>query len=210
MKLQKDISIFSGCISILALGMSYVFWCRNSEYLCNLCIGLFSSGILACSIAAITYFGERNRAILALYRGCYRFIEQINLNLRPDNRIGIETVRENFARMKESYNVDVYCFVNELSIMCKHSKLRKIIMDIWESARNVYLIILDDDDKIMQFYMGEISENDISNYKFKYLDSESVSWVKKLQKSLDELRYYMNYYNSRKEKRNLEETDNAD
>ena len=102
--------------------------------------------------------------------------------------------------MKESYHLDVYYYVNELAIMCKRSKLRKIVMDIWNATRNIYLIILDDDNEILQFYMGDISVEDLKNYKYKYTGPESVSNVEKLQKSLDELRIHMNYYNSRKEK----------
>lgn len=210
MRLQRDISLFSGSISIIALVLSYIFWFRNSDYFYNLCMGLFSSGILVCAVATVTYFNERNKAVLSLYRGCFRFMKQLNLNLRPNNQIELETVRENFARIEESYNIDIYYFVNELSILCKHSTLRRIVMDIWESARNIYLIVMNDNNKIMQFYVGDISLDDIANYRFQYVGPESVSYIKKLQKSLDELRVHMNYYNARKEKQNAGGENNAD
>lgn len=194
MKLQKRISTLSEIISIVAIAMSYVFWCNGCDFFYNICVGLFSSGILVWAVALITYFNERNKMILSLYRGCYNFIEHLNSNLRPNNRIAIETVKDNFSRMIQSYKIDIYYYICELSKMRKGSKLYKTIMDIGESTRNIYLLILDDNEKVMQYYLGEITMNEFSNYKFRYLDTESVSWIDKLQKSLDELSDRMNYF----------------
>lgn len=40
----------------------------------------------------------------------------------------------------------------------------------------------------------------MKSYQLKYTGHESIAYIEKLQKALDELRYHMNYYNSKKDK----------
>ena len=208
MKLQKRISIWSGAISLVSLILSAVFYCYDFSYLCNVFVGLFSSGILICVTAIVTYFSERNKAVFSLYSGCYQFMKQLNSNLTPDSTIAIEDIKNNFSAMMDSYSVDIYYYVCELSGLWKGSKLHKIIMAIWEAARKIYLLVLDDNSQVMEFYLGDISKQDLLGYKFKYVNNESIGYVKDLQSALDDLRYHMNYYNSRKKKQ--EEPAHAD
>ena len=208
MKLQKRIAIWAGIISLVSLTLSAGFNYFDFSYLCNVFFGLFSSGILICVIAIITYFSERNKTVLSLYNGCYRFMKQLNLNLTPDKTVAIEDVKSNLAAMMDSYSVDIYYYVCELSGLWKGSKLHKIITAIWEAARNIYLLISDDNSQVMEFYLGDISKQDLLNYKFKYVSDESLKYVMGLQKAVDDLRYHMNYYNCRQEKQ--EEPAHAD
>lgn len=199
MKLQKRISIWSGAISLVSLILSAVFYYYDLSYPCNVFVGLFSSGILICVTAIVTYFSERNKTVLSLYNGCYRFMKQLNSNLRPDSRVALEDVKNNLSAMMDSYSVDIYYYVCELSGLWKKSKLHKIIMAIWEASRNIYMLISEDNDQVMKFYLGDISEQELSNYKFKYVSDKSIKYVTDLQKAVDDLRYHMNYYNCRKE-----------
>ena len=112
-------------------------------------MGLFSSGVLVCAVSIISYFHERNKSVLALYNGCFNFMNELNQNLRHNNRIAIDTVKDNFSHMMRSYDVDIYYYVCELSKIRKQSKLYKVVMNIWESSRNIYLIIMDDNNQIM-------------------------------------------------------------
>lgn len=208
MKLQKQISLGSGTIAIGSLGLSIVCNYYGCSFLCNIFVGLFSSGILVFATALFAYFSERNKTILSLYRGCHRFMEQLNLNLTPDGEVPVKDIKNNLSAMQNSYSVDIYYYVCELSNLRKRSKLYRIIMAIWEASRNIYLLILDDSSQIMNFYLGDISQQDLSNYKFKYVGDESIKHIADLQKALDDLRYHMNYYNSKKEQQ--EEQADAD
>lgn len=198
MKLQKRISIWAGIISFASLALSIGFNLYGYSYISNVFVGLFSSGILMCVTSLLTYFSERNKTILSLYRGCYRFFNQLNSNLTPDGKASIDNVKENLSKMIDSYQTDIYYYICELSGIRKHSKLNKVIMSIWEAAQNIYLLVVDDNEQIMKFYLGDISKKDILDYKFKYVGSESINYTKDLQKSLDDLRYHMNYYNCKK------------
>lgn len=198
MKLQKRIAIWAGIISLVSLALSAGFNYFDFSYLCNVFVGLFSSGILICITAIITYFSERNKAILSLYRGCYNFMQRLNLNLTPNNEIALKEVKSNLSAMMESYNVDIYYYVCELSGLWKKSKLYKIVMAIWEASWHIYMLISEDNDQVMKFYLGDISKQDIQNYKFKYVRDDSLKHITELQKAVDDLRYHMNYYNCRK------------
>lgn len=199
LKLQKRISIWSGALSFISFILSAIFSIYGFSFLCSVFVGLFSSGILICFTAIITYFSERDKSVLSLYNGCYRFMKQLNQNLAPDGRVVLGDVKNNLSMMMDSYSVDIYYYVCELSGLWKRSKLYKIVMAIQEASRNIYLLVSEDNNQIMQFYLGDISQQDLLKYKFKYLGEESVESVKALEKALADLRYHMNYYNSKKE-----------
>lgn len=208
MNLQKRISICSGFISLISLSLAAIFYHYELNFLCSVFVGLFSSGILICITSIITYFSERNKAVLSLYNGCYRFMKQLNSNLAPGYRVPIEIAKNNLSAMMDSYSVDIYCYVCELSGLCKASELHKIITRIWDAARKIYLKILEDHDKFMEFYLGDISKSDLQNYKLKYTDDESIKCAVALRIAMDDLMYHMNYYNSKKEQQ--EEQADAD
>lgn len=66
MKLQKQVAIISATISGISLIFSFVlniFDLKILTYLSNIFIGLFSSGILICAVAIITYLSERNKML---------------------------------------------------------------------------------------------------------------------------------------------------
>ncbi len=199
MKLQKNVALCSGIISFVALFFSYVFRC--DEYISGILVGLFSSGILICVVSIITFFNERDRVIYSLYIGCYDFMNALNANLRPDGMIAAEDIRRNFKNIIDVYNKSVYFHLCQLNILPKNTKLNKIIMEIWETARHIYLFVVEDNDKVMKYYLGDISEKEIRKNEWKYVGKESVAYIEQLQSALDKLRTYMNYYNCRKDKK---------
>ena len=212
MKLNKRMAQWSGAIASIAFIISlFTNFCCDSEcssYATNVLIGLFSSGILVCVTSVISYFHDRNKLLYLLYEGCSSFKNILQKNLRADNQIDIYTARENFSNMMDSYRKDIYYHVCELANLHKRSKLNKMVMDIWEQARHLYLFVVEDDEKITSFLIGEISKEDIQYYKFRYVGDEAVEYMKKLNTAQDALAYRMNYYNIRKGKR--EEQNNAD
>ncbi len=204
MKLNKRMAQWSGAIASIAFIISlFTNFCCDSEcsnYATNVLIGLFSSGILVCVTSVISYFHDRNKLLYLLYEGCSSFKKMLQKNLRADNRIDIYTAKENLSIMMDSYRKDIYYHVCELANMRKGSKLNKMVMDIWEQARHIYLLVVDDDEKIDSFLLGEISKEDIQSYKFCYVGDEAVEYMKKLNTAQDTLAYHMNYYNVRKNK----------
>ena len=100
--------------------------------------------------------------------------------------------------MMDSYRKDIYYHVCELANLHKRSKLNKMVIDIWEQARHLYLFVVEDDEKITSFLIGKISKEDLQSYKFRYVSDEAVEYMKKLNTAQDALAYRMNYYNIRK------------
>lgn len=210
MNLQRRIAALSGILFLLSLVVAIILNFFEFSFASNLSLGLFSSGILICGTAIVTYFYERNRAVLSLYNGCHDFMEALNKNLRVDNRIGIYELKDNLEEMQKVYKKEVYFYICQLLSMNKHFKLTKIIKEIWESVRKVYLLVVEDNSKVCQFLIGDISEDEIRSYTFKYTSGDSIKQIKCLQEALDKLSYHMNYYNIRKGKNSKEEHDHAD
>ena len=210
MKLQRRIAAWSGLLSLVALAVAIILNCFNCQFVSNLFLGLFSSGILICATAVVTYFYERNQTVLSVYSGCNEFIETLNKNLRADNRIGMYTLKDNLEEMQKVYKKEVYFYICQLMSMKKCFPLTKIVFEIWESVRKIYLFVLNDHDIIVDFILGDISQEELENYSFKYIGEESLKQIKNLQEALDKLAYHMNYFNIRKEKNREEGENNAD
>lgn len=213
MKLNKRIAQWSGAIASIAFIISlFTNFCCDSEcsrYATNVLIGLFSSGILVCGTSIITYFHERKRALYLLYDGCFTFLKQFEKNLRHDNQINIYALLNNYNDIIISYKKDIYFHVCELAILSKRSNLRKLIMNIWESSRHVYLFVLDDREILHSFLQKEISEEKLKSIPIKHNSSESIAYIEKLGEDLETLAYHMNFYNMRKNAK-TEEKHNAD
>lgn len=210
MNLQRKIAVLSGILSFLSLTVAIILNFFDFQFASNLSLGLFSSGILICGTAIVTYFYERNRAVLSLYNGCHDFMEALNKNLRADNRIGIYDLKDNLDEMQKVYKKEVYFYICQLLLMNKHFKLTKIIKEVWESVRKVYLFVVEDNSRVFQFLIGDISEDEMKNYTFKYTGNDSIKQIKCLREALDKLAYHMNYYNIRKGKKDKKEHDYAD
>ncbi len=210
MRLQKKILIWSGTIATVALVLSFLLYRIQFEYMSNICIGLFSSGILICVTSTVSYFYERNVMILSLYRGCFKFIDSLNSNLRIDNRIGIYELSDNFSKIIRIYQEDVYYYICELSKTNKRSKVYKITSKLRENISHIYLFVVDDKDAVMKCILQEIDIKDFEYYSWKCLSDESLDYLEKLQKDLDELAYQMNYFNRRKAKNKTEGDSDAD
>lgn len=204
MRLQKTISVWAGIVAGISLGISISLYLLNFEYISNIFVGLFSSGILVCITSVVSYFHERNKVIFALYEGCLSFMETLNGGLRIDNRMGIYELRDNLSQIMASYKKDIYYYVCELMRVNKYSDLHQIVAELWEAARHIYLFVVDDNEQVMKCLLGDITPDEIKNYPWKYVSSKSVTYLKDLQKARDKLAYHMNYYNVRKGKKGTE------
>lgn len=120
------------------------------------------------------------------------------------------TLKDNLEEMQKVYKKEVYFYICQLMSMKKCFPLTKIVFEIWESVRKIYLFVLDDHDIIVDFILGDISQEELENYSFKYIGEESLKQIKNLQEALDKLAYHMNYFNIRKEKNREEGENNAD
>lgn len=152
---------------------------------------------------------ERNKAIYKLYTGCYTFMKCFEKNFKHDNRVELYELKDNYDTIISSYNTDIYYYICVLAILPKRTKLHKLVMEIWENARHIYLFVQEDCSVIQSFLLGNIAEEELRATSWKHNCSESVAYMKELGKSLEALAYHMNYYNIRKNPK-LEETNNAD
>ena len=193
MKLQKNISIIAGSISVIALSVSIIFnCCCDGEYISNLFMGVFSSAILVCATSIVTYF-------YMLYEGCTTFKQTFTKVIRTGNRIDFNLLKDIFSIVMESYKKDIYypvCALNDS--MIKNTKLNKLVLNIWEQSRHLYLLVVDDNEKLYSYLLNNISLEELQKYEFHFVSSESVEYMKKLNDAQEELAYYMNYYNLRK------------
>ena len=197
MKLQKNMSIIAGSISVIALSISIIYnCCCDSEYISNLFMGVFSSAILVCATSILTYFNERNKAIYSLYEGCTTFKQTFTKLIRPGNQIDFNLMKDIFSIIIESYKKDIYypvCALN--NSMLKNTKLNQLVLNIWEQSRHLYLLVLDDNEKLHSYLLNDITLDELKQYKFQVVSNESVEYMTKLNDAQEELAHYMNYYN---------------
>ncbi len=193
MKLQRTISVWSGIVSILSLIFASVFNYLAFQFLSNIFIGLFSSGILICGTSIAAYFSERNNELTALFEGCFDFMKSLVKNVRKDNQVEIHQLRDNLESMRETYNQKIFFRVNRLEILNHDSKAYKIVSRIWWSAASIYGLINEDLEIVSGFILGDVPEEEIRAYQWKSYGNESIELVKKLQSARNELADYLRY-----------------
>ena len=200
MKLQRKMIWLSGSISIVAFVTAYFLNQIGENFWCNIFIGLFSSGVLILVSSIAAYYYERNKEIFALYEGCYDFMGSLINLVRIDNRFGINELRDILAHSVDLYTRDVYYHVCELRRVNKYAKIRKLVDGIWENVRHVYLLLLDDKEKVDDFILENITKDEFQRYSWHIANEESQRYAKKLYEELGRLACHMDYYNKKHQK----------
>lgn len=165
MKEQKRIASWTGIICILALVVAAVTNYKNSAFISNIFIGIFSSSLLACLISMISYFVERKKAIALLYNGCLDFNESLNLNLSREGIIDIKEAKANLMVMKSVYQKDVFPHASQLISILNKSNLKETVSGIDKYSRDLYKAISDDIYAIDRFYLGHLTQEEITHYE---------------------------------------------
>lgn len=210
MRLQKRIAVLSGIIATCSLLLAIIIRNMQLQFLCNILIGLFSSGILIFVTSLLSFFQERNATVYSLYHGCFAFQQSLIKDLRIDNRLSIYELRDVFAEAINKYQVEVYYYVCQLNEINHHTKLYRIVMDLWENIRHIYLFVTDDNELLGKYILGDITYEEFQSYSWKHTGEESLSYIDALNQSLKDLAFYMNYFNLRKGKKLEGESADAD
>lgn len=193
MKLQKRISWWSGIVAMISLILAFILHWFKQEFIANIFIGLFSSGILICISAILTYFDYRKYELRALFIGCSSFQNTLTKNLRDDNQIDIIVLKENLEAIIESYKTQIYCHVQELFAIRKNSKLYNIVSDFFEAVRHIYLFAREDRAMIVNFLLHNIDREALNSYKYKHVGDEAVEYLQKLNVATEKLADYLKY-----------------
>ena len=193
MKLQKRISWWSGIVALISLILAFILHWLKQEFIANIFIGLFSSGILICISAILTYLDCRKSELRALYVGCSSFQKTLSRNLRDNNRIDIYTLKDNLEIIMESYKTQIYCHVCELMAIRKHTQLHNTVSDFFEAIRHIYLFVCEDREVIVNFLLQRISREELDSYNYKHVSEEAVVYLQQLNEATEKLAVYLNY-----------------
>lgn len=207
MKLQKNMIWLSGIVSVLALFAAIILNSVGESFWCNICIGLFSSGVLIFVSSIAAYYSERNKEVFLFYEGCYTFLDSLVKYVRINNRIDIYELQETLDHSTEVYHINVYYHMCEIKRINKYAKIRKLSDAVWEKIRHIYLCMLDDKDMLTDFILGDVMQDEIQEYSWKIAGDEVLQYVKELHAELDKLACHMDYYNKKHQK---EVPDDAD
>jgi hypothetical protein len=134
-------------------------------YLSSLFIGLFSSGILICAVAIITYFSERNKAIYQLYCACLDFSQALSFGKIITSRDEFVALKSEVNQAASIYNKDMQFLLDDLSALRKKSEIAKTIDVIRETSPDIYNAILELEEKITLVMCGQAEFADICNNK---------------------------------------------
>lgn len=145
MKLQKNVAIISGIVSVLSLIVSFIFTLFEQkllDYLSNIFIGLFSSGILICAVAIITYLSERNKMLYQLYCVCLDFSQVLPFGKRIESQNDFLALRPEVVQAMSIYNKEMQFMLDDLSVLSKKSEISQTIHQIQLTSLEIYGAIL--------------------------------------------------------------------
>lgn len=190
MKLQKQVAIISATVSGISLIFSFVlniFDLKILTYLSNIFIGLFSSGILICVVAIITYLSERNKMLYQLYCACLDFSQVLPFGKLITTQDDFLALRPDVVQAISIYNKNIQFLLDELSALRKKSEIKKTIDTIRMTLLEIYNAVLEVNDNISLVMCHEAKFTDISKKKLKISSNEVMEASDKYAKSVTDL-----------------------
>ena len=165
MKLQKNVAIISGMVSGMSLIVSFVFTLfeqKMLDYLSNIFIGLFSSGILICAVAIITYISERNKILYQLYCVCLDFSQVLPFGKRIESQSDFLALRPEVVQAMSIYNKEMQFMFDDLSVLRKKSEISQTIHQIQLTSLEIYGAILELNDEISSVICNQQKFSDVT------------------------------------------------
>ena len=165
MKLQKNVAIISGMVSGMSLIVSFVFTLfeqKMLDYLSNIFIGLFSSGILICAVAIITYISERNKILYQLYCVCLDFSQVLPFGKRIESQNDFLALRPEVVQAMSIYNKEMQFMLDDLSVLRKKSEISQTIHQIQLTSLEIYGAILELNDEISSVICNQQKFSDVT------------------------------------------------
>ena len=190
MKLQKNVAIISGIVSVLSLIVSFIFTLFEQkllDYLSNIFIGLFSSGILICAVAIITYLSERNKILYQLYCVCLDFSQVLPFGERIISQSDFLALRPDVVQAISIYNKEMQFMLDDLSALRKKSKISQTINQIQMTSLEIYNAILEMNDEISSVVCNQQKFTDVTKKKLKISSNEVMEASDKYAKSVTDL-----------------------
>ena len=190
MKLQKNVAIISGIVSVLSLIASFIFTQFDQElldYLSNIFIGLFSSGILICAVAIITYLSERNKMLYQLYCVCLDFSQVLPFGKRIISQSDFLALRPDVVQAISIYNKEMQFMLDDLSALRKKSKISQTINQIQMTSLEIYNAILEMNDEISSVVCNQQKFTDVTKKKLKISSNEVMEASDQYAKSVTSL-----------------------
>ncbi len=190
MKLQKQVAIISAVVSGLSLIVSFVFSLFDLKilaYLSNIFIGLFSSGILICTVAIITYLSERNKTLYQLYCACLDLSQVLPFGSFITSQNDFLALRPDVVQAISIYNKDMQFLLDDLSVLRKNSDISKTIEIIQMTSFEIYDVILEMNDNISSVLSNQAKYTDICKNKLKISSHEVMEASDKYAKSVTDL-----------------------
>lgn len=196
MKLQKQVTIISAVVSGLSLIVSFTFSLFDLKvltYLSNIFIGLFSSGILICAVAIITYLSERNKMLYQFYCACLDFSQVLPFGKVITSQDDFLALRSDVAQAISIYNRDIQFILDDLSALRKKSDISKTIDIIQMTLLEIYNAILEMNDSISSVMCNQAKFTDICEKKLKISSHEVMEASDKYAKSMTDLVTYIKH-----------------
>ena len=165
MKLQKNVAIISGIVSVLSLIVWFIFTLFEQkllDYLSNIFIGLFSSGILICAVAIITYLSERNKMLYQLYCVCLDFSQVLPFGKRIISQSDFLALRPDVVQAISIYNKEMQFMLDDLSVLSKKSEISQTIHQIQLTSLEIYGAILELNDEISSVICNQQKFSDVT------------------------------------------------
>lgn len=193
MKLQKRLAIWSGIISSLAIGSSVVLNLVGCAFASNICVGVFSSGILVCVVAIVTFYAERDRELKRLSEKTFELMMAEVENARREEGTNIYELRRNIEAILRLCTVDIRNCVVALSETRHNSKLYKAVADLWEQTSAIGAAYSKDYYMIVKYIGGMVSEAEFERYEPEAILEKTKGSKERLRESLNRIDTFIRF-----------------
>lgn len=174
MTLQKKIAEVSGAFSIISLILSWIEYRCECDFFSNVFMGLFSSGILICGVAAVTFFSEYRTRLYQLYCECIDFSQMAPFGYRVSSERDLPVIHDKINQALSLYNKGIQENLIELQSLPKFTKARKIVAEIDDTSFALKNALLEINEKITPCILQQSRFESIVNNKF-LINSKDMS-----------------------------------
>ena len=166
MTLQRKIAEVSGALSIFSLVLSWIGYRCECNFFSNVFMGLFSSGILICGVAAVTFFSECRTRLYRLYCECIDFSQMAPFGYRASSEQDLPIIHDKISQALSLYNKGIQENLIELQSLPKFTKAHKIVAEIDDPSFTLKNALLEINEKITPCILQQSRFDSIVNYKF--------------------------------------------
>lgn len=191
MELQKKIIYFSGLASAISICIAYFADCAEYAFLSNICIGLFSSGVLVLSVAIITFLTEFHNELYQLYCDCLDFSQAAPWGYPIMPGMNFSEYQNKITQAISIYNKGIQFHLVALTSVPRCWQISRIITKLNASTNTLESSLLDANEKMMYCILQDRSFEEFQKNELMINNRETSEAAEAFANAVNDLVTYM-------------------